>query len=90
MCIRDRFYDFPEDKVSWSCDSQYMFGPDLIVAPVMEAGQTKKAVYLPAGRWYNAWTGEAVEGGREIIADAPLPIIPVFTRDPELIPVFQG
>ena len=88
--MRPMFYDFPEDKVSWSCDSQYMFGPDLIVAPVMEAGQTKKAIYLPAGRWYNAWTGEAVEGGREIIADAPLTIIPVFTRDPELIPVFQG
>ena len=56
----------------------------------MEAGQRKKSVYLPVGTWYNAWTGEALEGGCVIEADAPLTVIPVFTRDPALLEVFKG
>lgn len=88
--IRPMFYDFPEDKNCWTLDGQYMFGGSLLVAPVMEAGQRAKTVYLPAGTWYNAWTGEAVEGGRTVEADAPLTVIPVYTRDPGLLEVFRG
>ena len=88
--IRPMFYDFPEDKKCWTLDGQYMFGGSLLVAPVMEAGQRAKTVYLPAGTWYNAWTGEAVEGGRTVEADAPLTVIPVYTRDPGLLEVFKG
>ena len=67
-----------------------LFGGSLLVAPVMEAGQRTKTVYLPAGTWYNAWTGEAVEGGRTVEADAPLTVIPVYTRDAGLLGVFKG
>ena len=88
--IRPMFYDFPEDKNCWTLDGQYMFGGSLLVAPVMEAGQRTKTVYLPAGTWYNAWTGEAVEGGRTVEADAPLTVIPVYTRDAGLLGVFKG
>ncbi|MGN0479671.1 MAG: TIM-barrel domain-containing protein, partial [Hominenteromicrobium sp.] len=88
--IRPMFYDFPQDGVCWENDTQYMFGGSLLVAPVMEAGQRKKNVYLPEGTWYNAWTGEALTGGRVIEADAPLDVIPVFTRDPALLEVFRG
>ena len=88
--IRPMFYDFPEDSACWENDTQYMFGGSLLVAPVMEAGQRKKSVYLPVGTWYNAWTGEALEGGCVIEADAPLTVIPVFTRDPALLEVFKG
>ena len=56
----------------------------------MEAGQRTKTVNLPAGTWYNAWTGEAVEGGRTVEADAPLTVIPVYTRDPGLLEGFNG
>lgn len=87
--IRPMFYDFPEDKLCWQNDTQYMFGKDILVAPVTEAGQRTKEVYLPAGTWYNAWTGEAVEGGRTITADAPLTVIPVFVRDAALLDVFK-
>jgi alpha-glucosidase (family GH31 glycosyl hydrolase) len=59
-----------------------MFGPDLLVAPVMEAGVTQRQVYLPAGaKWTNAWTCEVFEGGQTITVDAPLSIIPLFLRD---------
>ena len=87
--IRPMFYDFPEDKLCWQNDTQYMFGKDILVAPVTEAGQRTKEVYLPAGTWYKAWTGEAVEGGRTITADAPLTVIPVFVRDAALLDVFK-
>lgn len=87
--IRPMFYDFPEDEACWDCDRQYMFGPDLIVAPVMEAGQTSKVVYLPEGTWYNAWTGETVKGNQTIETDAPLTVIPIFTRNTELLPLFK-
>lgn len=87
--IRPMFYDFPEDKLCWQNDTQYMFGKDILVAPVTEAGQRTKEVYLPAGTWYNAWTGEAVEGGKAITADAPLTVIPVFVRDAALLEVFK-
>lgn len=48
--IRPMFYDFPEDKNCWTLDGQYMFGGSLLVAPVMEAGQRTKTVYLPRAR----------------------------------------
>lgn len=79
--IRTLFYEFPADAKSWEVEDQYMFGPDLLVAPVMEAGVTKRAVYLPGGtQWKNAWTGETLEGGQSVIAEAPLERIPLFIR----------
>ena len=59
-----------------------MFGPDVLVAPVMYAKMTSRKVYLPAGsKWTNYWTGEVLEGGQETEADAPLSQIPLFTRN---------
>lgn len=80
--MRPMFYDFPEDKVCWENESQYMFGPDILVAPVMERGQKKKEVYLPKGStWTNPWTGESYEGGQKVTVETPLEQIPLFTRD---------
>jgi alpha-D-xyloside xylohydrolase len=79
--MRPLFYDFPEDKKSWEIEDAYMFGPDLLVAPVMEAGVTTREVYLPVGSdWVEAYTGKSYTGGSLIVAEAPLAIIPVFTR----------
>lgn len=80
--MRPLFYDFPEDKASWEVEDSYMFGPDLLVAPVMEAGMTECRVYLPEGAsWTNAWTGEVFDGGRTVTVAAPLDIIPVMVRN---------
>ncbi len=80
--MRPLFYDFPEDGKCWENDRQYMFGPDILVAPVMEEGQRRMTVYLPEGSsWTNAWTRENFEGGREIGTEAPLEEIPLFLRD---------
>lgn len=80
--MRPLFYDFPEDKASWEVEDSYMFGPDLLVAPVMEAGMTERRVYLPEGAsWTNAWTGEVFDGGRTVTVAAPLDVIPVMVRN---------
>ncbi|OCA98708.1 TIM-barrel domain-containing protein [Clostridium beijerinckii] len=80
--MRPMFYDFPEDKLCWENESQYMFGPNILVAPIMEKGQTEREVYLPVGsNWTNAWTKEKMEGGQTILVDAPIDQIPLFLRD---------
>ena len=70
---------FPEDPAAWAFDSQYMFGPDLLVAPVLNPGGRVRA-YLPAGDWVDFWSGEFLSGGRVVTLVAPLQEIPVFVR----------
>jgi alpha-D-xyloside xylohydrolase len=79
--MRPLFYDFPEDKEAWNCEDAYMFGPDLLVAPVMEAKTFTRTVYLPAGiDWIHVWSGEVMVGGQTVEVAAPLDEIPVFCR----------
>jgi alpha-glucosidase (family GH31 glycosyl hydrolase) len=78
--MRPLYFEHPHDPAVWQSSPQWMLGDDLLVAPVLEPGVTSWPVYLPAGRWVNVWTGEAVEGGSTIEVDAPLDSIPVFAR----------
>ena len=78
--MRPMFYDFPQDKTCWALETQYMFGPDYLVAPVMEAGVESREVYLPEGKWQNIDTLEVLSGGCWIKASAPLDVIPVLKR----------
>ncbi|MFC8097814.1 TIM-barrel domain-containing protein [Streptomyces sp. NPDC057363] len=87
--LRAMFYEFPADERCWDLADQYMFGPDLLVAPVTRPGARERTVYLPAGaRWTSRHDGRVYEGGREVLLDAPLSVIPVLVRDgrrPELL-----
>jgi len=86
--MRTLFYEFPGDPPCWEVSDEYLFGPNLLVAPVMEAGVRERAVYLPAGsRWKNAWTGEAHAGGTTVMAAAPLDTIPLFLRGDAELPI---
>ncbi len=82
--MRPLFFDFPEDEMSWAVDDQFMFGPDLLVAPVLYEGARSRDVYLPAG---TAWTDERVDGGQRITADAPLERIPLYLRAGRQLPI---
>ena len=89
--MRTLFYEFPQDAHCWEVEDQYLFGRDLLVAPVMEAGVSKRSVYLPAGaRWTNAWTGETLTGGQTLTVDAPLEVIPLFLRDGADLPILPN
>ena len=80
--MRPLFYDVPSDMKSWNIEDEYMFGPDVLVAPVLYAGETERKVYLPKGsRWKNYWTGEVVKGGSSVVVSTPIEQIPVFTRN---------
>lgn len=76
------FFDFPEDAVCWEVEDSYMFGPDLLVSPVMEAGAVAREIYLPSGtRWTDAYTKKLYDGGQKVAVPAPLGIIPVMMRE---------
>ena len=77
--MRPLFYNFSYDLETWKIEDAYMFGPDLLVAPVMNQGQRSRTVYLPNGcKWTNAHTGTVHEGGTYVECDAPLDTIPLF------------
>ena len=80
--MRPLFYDFPEDLAAWEIEDQYMFGPDVLVAPILYAEKRKREIYLPKGcEWKDYWTGEMITGGTTVKADAPLAQIPLYTRN---------
>ena len=79
--IRTMFYEFPEDKNCWNLTEQYMFGPDMLVAPVMQSGAESVKVWLPEGEtWTCMHTGEKLSGGCWVDAPAPRAWIPVYFR----------
>ncbi len=80
--MRPLLLEFSRDEKCWEVDDQFMFGPDLLVAPVTEQGANERSVYLPAGaEWTDAWTGARVSGGTMVTAEAPLERIPSFLRE---------
>ena len=80
--MRPLFYDFPDDKQAWEIEDIYMFGPDILVAPILYAGMCVRKVYLPKGsQWKEYWTGAEYQGGGEIEVAAPLAKLPIFTRN---------
>src|SRR6185369_8892334 len=85
--MRPLAMEYPDDPNVWELGRQYLFGPDLLVAPVTRAGATHWPVYLPAGVWYDFWTGERHEGGRAISTATPLDTIPLFARGGAIIPL---
>ena len=87
--MRPLFYEFPQDKAAWQVEDCYMFGPDMLVAPVMEPGVTQRRIYLPAGEtWKDAYTGQVYEGGQTVTVPAPIDIIPVMLRGGKDYPIY--
>lgn len=87
--MRPLFFDFSDDRECWNVEDAYMFGPDLLVAPVMEAGAVQRRVYLPAGStWTDAYTKTRYEGGQYVTVPAPIDVIPVFFRDDAAHPIY--
>src|SRR5262249_44748822 len=79
--MRALFLEFPEEAPAWDASDQYMFGPDVLVAPVTAYGARERDVYLPVGAsWLDAWTGKPVEKNGWVTAAAPLERIPVYLR----------
>jgi alpha-D-xyloside xylohydrolase len=86
--MRALWMDFPKDVHVYNMSDEYMFGPALLVAPVVEQGATARTVYLPDGTdWYNYWTNEKVHGGQTLTVQAGIDTIPLFVRAGSILPL---
>ncbi|MFD0775342.1 TIM-barrel domain-containing protein [Streptomonospora algeriensis] len=86
--MRPLFVDFPGDARAWEVDDAFMFGPDVLVAPVAEYGAREHDVYLPEGtRWREPYSGEVYPGGTLVHLPAPLDRAPVLVREGASVPV---
>lgn len=85
--MRPLIAEFPADPWVIDLGDEYLFGEEILVAPVTEKGAFSRTVYLPAGEWYDFWRGERCEGKQEIEVDTPLEIMPIFIRAGSIIPL---
>lgn len=80
-------YDYSDDPSVREIEDEYMFGRDLLVAPVIREGAQEREVYLPEGVWYDLWDGSRFAGKQWVEVSCPLDRIPVFVRGGRAIPV---
>lgn len=80
-------YDYCGDAEVLEIGDEYLFGRDLLVAPVIEQGAQGRQVYLPEGQWFDFWSGAEFDGGRKAWRECPLNRIPIFVRSGAAIPV---
>lgn len=78
--LRPMLLEYPGDPNTYGMEDQFMFGADLLVAPVLREGATEREVYLPKGEWYDYWTGERHEGGKRICVPVTLASLPIYVR----------
>lgn len=83
--IRPMVLAFPDDRDARAQIDQFLFGPDLLVAPMYQRG-TRRSVYFPKGIWFDYWSGARHEGPKSMEVEAPLGRIPLFVREGAIIP----
>jgi alpha-glucosidase (family GH31 glycosyl hydrolase) len=84
--MRALWLHYPDDPAAVARGDEYLWGRDMLVAPVVEKGATSRRVYLPRGAWFDYWTGQRVDGGREIERAVDLATIPLYVRAGAIIP----
>jgi alpha-glucosidase (family GH31 glycosyl hydrolase) len=85
--MRPLVLNYPDDPRVWSLGHQFLWGDDLLVAPVTREGATAWPVYLPAGRWHDFWTGARYEGPGGVTVPAPLDRLPLLVRAGAILPL---
>jgi alpha-glucosidase len=78
--LRPLLFEYPDDPATWSLDDEFLWGSDLLVAPVLREGVTEREVYLPKGEWFDFWTGRKHEGGRRLRVSVTMESTPIFAR----------
>ena len=85
--MRPLVMDFRSDTHAQNVTDQFLFGPAILVNPVVEPGATSRRVYLPESTWYDFWTGSSIQGGRSADMPAPIDRLPLFIRSGSIIPL---
>jgi len=84
--MRPLVLDYPDDPRVWDLGTQYLWGDDILVAPVTRAGATHWTVYLPQGTWHDYWSHATYAGPRGVTVEAPLDRLPLFVRGGAIVP----
>lgn len=91
MC-RPMYYDYPEADEAYRYEGQYMFGNDILVAPVTSSDKgtnvSEKDIWLPEGKWYEVMTGELIDGGSVVTRSFTREQIPYYYREGAIIPLY--
>jgi alpha-glucosidase (family GH31 glycosyl hydrolase) len=85
--MRALWLHYPDDPKAVQCVDEYLWGRNILVAPVLVKGASSRKVYLPRGVWYDFWTHEKLEGGRDIIRSVDMETIPLYLRSGTILPL---
>jgi alpha-glucosidase/alpha-D-xyloside xylohydrolase len=84
--VRALWLHYPDDAAAVVRGDEYLWGRDMLVAPVVDAGATSRRLFLPRGGWHDFWTEERIQGGREVERAVELVTMPLYVRDGAIIP----
>jgi alpha-glucosidase/alpha-D-xyloside xylohydrolase len=85
--MRSLWLHHHDDPTATARGDQFLWGRDILVSPVVERGATVRRLYLPRGRWFDYWTEERIEGGREIEREVDLETLPLHVRAGTILPL---
>jgi alpha-glucosidase (family GH31 glycosyl hydrolase) len=85
--MRALWLQYPADPKAVRVSDEYLWGSDMLIAPVTEAGAESKQVYLPEGVWYDFWTGERTEGPKTVDRFVDLATMPIYVRGGAVLPL---
>jgi alpha-glucosidase len=85
--FRPLLLNYQDDANTLNIDDEFMIGDDLLAAPVLEPGATRRLVYLPKGIWFDYWTRAQYKGGQTFPVDAPIDTLPLFVRGGAILPL---
>jgi len=85
--MRSLWLHYPKDKQARGIGDAYLWGRDMLIAPVYKKGATTRDVYLPAGKWYDWWTADPEVGGRSVQRAVDLATMPIYVRAGAILPV---
>lgn len=88
--MRPLLLDYPDDPRAVQQNDEFLFGNDLLVAPVTKDDDIRREVYLPSGVWYDFWTESRITGPKRLMVEAPLERIPIFVRGGAIVPTQQA
>ena len=80
---------YEKDENTWNLNDEFLVGENLLVAPVVTQGTTRRVVYLPEGKWFDFFTGKEYQGSQYYMIEAPIDTCPVFAKAGSMIPTYE-
>jgi len=84
---RPLVYAFPQETTLATIEDEFLLGPDLLIAPILEEDQIRRSVQFPPGAWHDWLTGERFAGPLRVDVDAPLDVLPIYVREGAIVPL---